>query len=248
MTSAVSLAPPCFGPLQRADRPRNAGVEIGAGAGDDARGEGRGVELVLGVEDEGSVHGAHPLRRRRPPVQEVQEVPADRVVGGLGVDALAGVAEVVPVDEHRAEGRNEAIGDLAGAGGAVVVLLRQYASQSRYGGAQHVHRMRRRRQRLERGTHRRRQATQRPQPGLVAGELGARRELAVDQEERDLLELTRVGDLEDVVAAVVQVVAGAPHAAQCRVAGGDARQRHGFLGLGGVVHGLFPNSSSSFFS
>jgi len=45
--------------------------------GDHPAGERGGVELVLGVEDERSVHGAHPLGPRRPAVQQVEEMPAD---------------------------------------------------------------------------------------------------------------------------------------------------------------------------
>ncbi len=59
------------------------------GAGDDARGEGRGVEFVLGVEDQRGVHRPHPARRRRLAVQHVQEVPARGVVVRLDLDALS---------------------------------------------------------------------------------------------------------------------------------------------------------------
>ena len=47
----------------------------------------------------------------------------------------------------------------------------------------------------------------------------------------DFLELADPCDIEDVVAAIVQVVAAAADAAQRGVAGGHAGQRHGFLGL-----------------
>ena len=50
--------------LERADGAGDGGVHVRAGAGDHARGEGRGVELVLGVEDERGVHGAHPQLAR----------------------------------------------------------------------------------------------------------------------------------------------------------------------------------------
>jgi hypothetical protein len=53
----------------------------------------------------------------------------------------------------------------------------------------------------------------------------------VHQQVGDLLELAGVGDVEDVVAAVVQVVAGASHRAQRGVAGDHARQCDGFLDL-----------------
>ena len=63
VSKANSLAPPCFGPLQRADGAGDRRVHVRARARDHARGEGRGVELVLGVEDERGVHGAHPELR-----------------------------------------------------------------------------------------------------------------------------------------------------------------------------------------
>ena len=66
---------------------------------------------------------------------------------------------------------------------------------------------------------------------LVAGELGGVRQLAVHQQVGDFLEFAAVGDVEDVVAAVVQVVAGAADGAQRGVAGGDAGQGDGFFGL-----------------
>ncbi|MNO94733.1 hypothetical protein D3C76_863600 [compost metagenome] len=89
-----------LGPAQGTDGACDAGEHVGAGAGDDAAGEGGGVELVLGIEDEGGVHGAHPGVTGLLPVQQVQEVAADGVVIGLHMDALAVVAEVVPVEQH----------------------------------------------------------------------------------------------------------------------------------------------------
>ena len=52
---------------QRADRAGDRRVHVGARAGDHARGERRRVELVLGVEDERRVHRMHPLARRAAP-------------------------------------------------------------------------------------------------------------------------------------------------------------------------------------
>src|SRR5262249_32787103 len=96
-----------------------------------------------------------------------------------------------------------------------------------------------------------RQPTQRSQPRLVLAELGAVRQLLVDEKVGDLLELAYRGDLEDVVAAVVQVIAAAAHRAQRSVAGRHAREGDRFLrrGLGHLAHGFsFPKSSSSFCS
>ena len=98
---------------QRADAAGDAGVQIRARAGDDARRERRGVELVLGVQHERRVHRADPRSRRRPPMQQRQEMRADRVRVVLDVDAHAGAREVVPVEQHAAERGDEPVGDVA---------------------------------------------------------------------------------------------------------------------------------------
>ena len=176
-------------------------------------------------------------------MQEAQEMAADRVVVGLGLDPLAVMAEVIPIQEHRAERGHQAVGDVLGAREAVVVLLGQERAEHRDAGAHHVHRVRRRRNAFEDRPEARGQAAQRFELGLVAGEFGDVRELAVDQEVRHFLELRLVGEIEDVVAAVVQVVAGAADRAKRGVAGGDAGQGDGFLrfrpggnGGGGLAH------------
>ena len=85
-------------------------------------------------------------------------------------------------------------------------------------------------------------AAQRAELQLVAGKFGARGKRTVDQKVGDLLELAGFGDVEDVVAAIVQVIAGASDGAQRRVAGGDAGQSDAFLRpigkRGGVAHGV----------
>src|SRR5690606_5069818 len=91
--------------------------------------------------------------------------------------------------------------------------------------------------RLDRG----RDAAQRLQLGLVRAQLGGIRQLAVHQQVGDLLELAGPRQVEDVVAAVVQVVAAAANRAQRGVAGGGARQGDGLLRLeagrgGGIGH------------
>src|SRR3546814_3806261 len=72
----------------------------------------------------------------------------------------------------------------------------------------------RRRQLFERGLDRSRQAAQRLQLGLVRGEFGNGRQLAMHEQMRDFLELALRGDIENVVAAVVQVIAAAADRAQ----------------------------------
>ena len=44
-------------PFERADARHYRGMNVAEGGGGDAGGEGRGVELVIGVEDEGHVEG-----------------------------------------------------------------------------------------------------------------------------------------------------------------------------------------------
>ena len=128
--------------------------------------------------------------------------------------------EVVPVEQHRAERGHQAVGDVARAGLVVVVLLGQQAAERRHAGAHHVHRVGGGGQLLEHRLDRRRQAAQRRELGLVGRQFGRVGQLAVHQQVGDLLELAGVGEVEDVVAAVVQVVAGAADGAQRGVAGG----------------------------
>ena len=235
-------------PAQRADRSGDGRIHVAARAGDDARGERRRVELVLGVQDQRRVHRAHPQCGWLPAMQKMQDMAADRIVVGLDLDAPAVDREVIPVHQHRAERRHQPVGDVARAGVVVVVLLGQRATERRDAGAHHVHRVRRGRQLLEHVAHDRRQAAQRLQLGLVGGQLGTVRQLAVYEQECDFLELARRRDVEDVVAAVMQVVAGAADRAQRGVAGGDAGQRDRLLrlwkDLGGFAHDLCSSLSS----
>ena len=50
-----------LGSFERADGAGDARIEIGAGAGDDARREGGSVEFVLRIENERNLHRAGPL-------------------------------------------------------------------------------------------------------------------------------------------------------------------------------------------
>src|SRR5690348_17365638 len=111
--------------------------------------------------------------------------------------------------------------------------------------------MARRGKELEHAAHRGRQTAQSSEVRLVLAELGAVRQFLVKEQIGDLLELAHRGDLEDVVAAVVQVVAAAAHRAQRRVTGDHAREGDGLLRSGSahLAHVFsFPKSSSSFFS
>src|SRR4030065_263119 len=66
----------------------------------------------------------------------------------------------------------------------------------------------------------RRQAAEPTELGLVGCEFGTGGQLLVHQQVSDFLELALLGDVEDVVAAVVQDVGRAPDGAQRRAARG----------------------------
>ena len=93
------------------------------------------------------------------------------------------------------------------------------------------------RQQLQRAPDDIRQAAQRLQPRLVGGKLDRRRQPAMDKQMGDLLEFAGLGDIEDIVAAIMQVVAGAADRAQRGVAGDDPGKGDGFLRLG-QCHGF----------
>ncbi len=68
-------------PLERPDRRHDRGVEPRLGARRDPCREGRGVELVVGVEDEAGVELAHPFAGGLLTAQHVEEVPGDALPG-----------------------------------------------------------------------------------------------------------------------------------------------------------------------
>ena len=250
------VCPAVLRPAQRADAAGDRGVNVRAGAGDHASGEGGRVELMLGVKHERGVHRLHLCGARRAAMQQAEKVTADRVVIGLHLDALAVQREVMPVEQHGIQRSEQPVGDLAGAGAVVVFLLRPRAAERGDAGAQHVHRVRGRGQCFEHRAHRRGQTAQRPEFRFVGREFRDRGQPLMHEEMRHFLKLTVRGKIEDVVAAVVQVVAAAAHRAERGVARGHAGERHGFLRLEGrgnsrVTHGgggCFAKSASSFSS
>ena len=220
-----------LGAAQRADGAGDGRVHVRTGTGDHATGEGRCVELVLCIQDQRGVHRFFPQCRRLLAMQKMQEVTTDRVVIGLDFDAGAVMAVVIPVEQHRTQRGHQAVGDVARARGVVVVFFRQHAAQRRDARAHHIHRMRRRRQPLEHGLHVRGQATQCLQLLLVGLQFCGGRQLAVYQQVCDFFEFAGVGDVEDVIPTIVQVIASLADGAQCGVTRSDARQGDGFLRL-----------------
>ena len=227
-----------LGAAQCADGAGDAGIQVRTGTGDDPGGEGGGVELVLGIEDQRGVHRAHPVLGRRFAVKQVQEVAADGIVVGFHLDALAVDRVVIPVEQHRTEAGHQPVDQLAGLLGRLLRFLRQQAAEHRAAAAQHIHRVGRRRQLFQGVLQGLGQPAHRAQSGLVGLQLGAVGQLAVDDQVGDFLEFGALGEIEDVVAAIVQVIALSPYGADGGIAGGGAGESDGFLGLGQHLFGL----------
>jgi hypothetical protein len=64
---------------------------------------------------------------------------SNRIVIGLRFDAPPAVREVIPVQQHRAETRHQAVGDVSRLFDRVRFLLGLQRAQHRAAGAQHVH-------------------------------------------------------------------------------------------------------------
>ena len=188
---------------------------------------------MLGIQVERGVHGPLPQRAGLLAMQQVQKMRADGIVIGLHIDALARGAEVVPVQQHRAQRGHQPVGNVAGAGQVVVVLLRQGAAQHRYARAHHIHRVAGRRQLLQRLLDAGGQAAQRLELVLVGPQFCAVRQLAVYQQVGNFLKLADLGHVQNVIAPVAQVIAAAAHSAQRRVARRHASERYRFLGFEG---------------
>ena len=62
-------------------------------------------------------------------MEKMEEMPADRVVIGLDLDALAVVREMIPVEKHRGDRGEKVVGDVAGSGFLVVVVLGKAATK-----------------------------------------------------------------------------------------------------------------------
>jgi hypothetical protein len=86
---------------------------------------------------------------------------------------------------------------------------------------------------------------------LVPGEFGERGEFAVEKKVGDFFKLAVRGEREDVIAAVVEVVAGAANGAESGVAGCDTGEGNGFFwfegdGFGGFNgHGYAPSAAKA---
>ena len=89
--------------------------------------------------------------------------------------------------------------------------------------------MRRRRQRFQHGTDIGRQSAQRFEFDFVCLKFIAGWQLAVNQQMRHFFKFALLGEIENIVAAIVEIVTAFTDSAQRGVARRDAGQRDGFL-------------------
>jgi len=134
------------------------------------------------------------------------------------------VAVVVPVQQHGTQRGHQTISDITRSRCVVIFFFGQNAAQRGDTRAHHVHGMGRGWQPFEYCFYIRREAAQRLEFLLVCAQLGVRGQLAMHQQMRDLFEFTGICDIEDVVATVVQIIAGLADGAQRRVTCSDARE------------------------
>ena len=224
--SAVSTA------TQRTDGATDRRIEIGARPGDRACGKSRGIELMLGIENQRLVETTGLQCRRGLAPQEVQEVCGDRVVIGLGFDAPAVVRPVIPVEQHRPEAGDQPIRNLARGTRVMVLRFGKNRAESRAAAAQDVHGMCGSGQVLEHRSEHHRQTTQGLEFLLVLIELRRTRQAPVKQQVRHLLEGGILGQSRHIVPTVVQIVARTPDRTDRRIAGNHTGQRNPFLGPG----------------
>ena len=226
-------------PLQRADRAGNAGVEIRAGAGNHPRREGGCIELVLRIENQRGLHGARSTPRwAASPCSRCRKCAAMRVVVGFHFDAPAVAREVVPVEQHRPQRRQQRIRNAR----APASLWSRPSGSTQPSTETPVRSTSMgcvvRGQQFQRLLHRRGQTAQGRRRCFVRGQFRRIGQLAVHQQVRHFLELAVRGQVGDVVAAIVQIVAAVAHRADGRVARRRAGERHrlfGFEGRGRVA-------------
>ena len=203
-----------LGALERANRAGDARIKIGAGAGDDARGKSGRVEFVLGIENERDLHGVRPLRAGRAAVQQMQKMRGDRFArrrrprcacrcGQSGASREASrAARPAARRQSRARlrwlcssasGRTQPSTETPVRSTSMGCACAGSSSSACFDCVG--------------------QAAQAEQACFVGGQFGSVGQLAVDQQVRHFFKLAMRGQVGDVVAAIVQVVAALAHGA-----------------------------------
>jgi len=206
---------------QGADGSGDAGIQVGQCRCTHPCGEGRSVEFVFSVEDQRHVHHFDVQLARFLAMQQVQEVATDARLVGHAVDALAVVAEAIPVAHDRRERGEQAVGDIAL---HAEIFLRLDIAQERAPGAHHVHRMGVGGDAFEHFFQGLGQVTQFAQLVAVRGQFCLGWQFTVQQQVGDFFKLGVSGQFAYVVATVGQAGAGLAHGGQCSLPGDLATQ------------------------
>src|SRR5439155_1155823 len=204
-------------PLEGADGRGDRRVHVREGGGGDACRERRGVELVIGVQDQRDVEGLHGEGAGLPAEHHVEEV-GRQVQLGIRRDGDLAAAQTLPGGDQRGHLRGEP-DRLTNLGLArLVVVVGIERGERGHAGAKHLHRRRLLRQRAQQRDElgrqpARRRRIQRLVEGVV---LLLRRQRAEPEEVDDLLERGLGGEVVHVVAAVDQAAFAAVDEADVR--------------------------------
>ncbi|MNN43366.1 hypothetical protein D3C81_1576000 [compost metagenome] len=149
-------------------------------------------------------------------VQQVQEVAADGLLVAHAIDALAFVAEAIPVSHDRRECSQQAIGLVVLLG---EVVLRLQVAQERAARAHHVHRVGVGGDAFQHFFQRLRQVAQLAQLGDVGVQLRLARQFAVQQQVGDFFELCVSRQFTNVITTIGQTGTRLAHGGQCGLPG-----------------------------
>ena len=177
---------------------------------------------MLGIQHQRGIHAAFVQCRWLLAMQQMQEMCCNRVVIRHQVDAFLIMAEVVPVQQHGAKAGNQAVGNMLGTGYIMVIGFLFQGAERGTTGTHYVHRVGRGGDLFKHVFELDRQAAQRLELIVIRRQLGTRRQRAVDQQIGDLLERSVLGQFKNVIAAIVQIIAGMTHRADGRNASHDA--------------------------
>jgi hypothetical protein len=199
-------------PLQRAEGAHQGREHVGLRGDDHARGEGGGVQAVVGDGDQVGLQGAG-RRGRGPLAAEHPEVVGGVAEGAVGCERLLALQQAPVGGDDRRGGGHGALGLLQGRGGG-----RPGEAQAGRGHLQGVHgRVALGRGGAQQGERGRRQGAAGGEGGVERAQLGAVGQAGVPEQEDQLLEAGVGGQLLQREAGDGQLAAEAVDVAQARL-------------------------------
>ena len=152
---------------------------------------------------------------------------------------------LIPVQQDAAEAGDQFVGDVARFTFRMAFAFGMNTAQHGYTGTHHIHRMGMCRQAFQHFNHTDRQAAHGFELGFISGQLEFVGQMAVNQQVGDFFKLAFLCQIQDVVTAIAQIVAGTANGTQCGIARRNAGKRNGFFrfesrGLSSFSHGISP--------